>query len=100
MAEHELVILPVVEDEVRSAFHWYLDRNPKVAFDFEDAVEEAMKLIVERPRAWAIDHDQSGTRRYVMPRFPFKVVYRVSDDVVTVIAFSHTRRRPGYWRER
>lgn len=32
--------------------------------------------------------------------FPYRVVYFVDDDWLTVVAVAHAKRRPGYWRDR
>jgi len=40
----------------------------------------------------------AGLRAVVLERFPFKVLYRVSSNVIVVVAVAHDRRRPGYWR--
>lgn len=39
-------------------------------------------------------------RRYVFPRFPFSLVYRLRDHEVEVVAVAHGKRRPGYWQPR
>lgn len=41
-----------------------------------------------------------GTRRIVLPRFPYSVVYEVHADHIVIVAVAHQRRRPGYWRDR
>jgi hypothetical protein len=41
-----------------------------------------------------------GTRRLVLRRFPFAIVYRLAGEFVLVLAIAHMRRRPGYWRGR
>jgi len=57
----------------------------------------AVARIVEAPLRWPV---RSGTRRYVMRRFPFVVVYRVVGSTVEVVAVAHGRRKPGYWKSR
>ena len=45
----------------------------------------------------------ASTRRYVMRRFPFNVIYRMrsgAEDSVEIIAVAHGRRRTAYWRNR
>ncbi|MDP2759333.1 MAG: type II toxin-antitoxin system RelE/ParE family toxin [Sideroxyarcus sp.] len=42
----------------------------------------------------------SGTRRFVMRRFPFNIVYYIWPDQLFVIAIAHQKRRPGYWHRR
>jgi hypothetical protein len=32
--------------------------------------------------------------------FPYRIVYFVKDEVLTIVAVAHAKRRPGYWRER
>jgi hypothetical protein len=35
-----------------------------------------------------------------MRRFPFALIYRIDTGVLRVIALSHRRQKPGYWRGR
>lgn len=32
--------------------------------------------------------------------FPYRVIYFARDDLLMIVAVAHTKRRPGYWRER
>jgi len=58
----------------------------------------AESAIVRRPEAWpSFEH---GTRRYLLRRFPFSVVYRIEPTRIVIVAMAHFRRRPGYWRSR
>ncbi|MCH7935415.1 MAG: type II toxin-antitoxin system RelE/ParE family toxin, partial [Gemmatimonadetes bacterium] len=43
---------------------------------------------------------QSGTRRVLLHRFPYIVVYKELEDEILVVAFAHHKQRPGYWRDR
>ena len=95
-----VVILPEAESEARAAFELYRERNPVAAQRFEDAVEGATELIMERPFAWPVDDAEVDTRHFVLQRFPYSVVYRVADETVTIVAVAHQRRSPGYWRGR
>jgi toxin ParE1/3/4 len=42
----------------------------------------------------------AGTRRIVLKRFPYSVVYLADADGLLVIAIAHHRQKPGYWRVR
>lgn len=35
-----------------------------------------------------------------MQVFPYGIFYYVRDNQVVVVAYAHSRRRPGYWRTR
>jgi hypothetical protein len=42
-----------------------------------------------------------GTRRCLMGRFPFAIVYReISDEQVEVVAIDHRKRRQRFWARR
>ena len=41
-----------------------------------------------------------GTRKFLLRRFPYGVVYRITKSAIQVIAVAHGRRRPGYWKSR
>jgi hypothetical protein len=42
-----------------------------------------------------------GSRRYLLQQFPYAVVYDIQPDgSALVLALTHLRRRPGYWRQR
>ena len=65
---------------------------------FASELDTAIDRIAEAPSRWP--EYLEGTRRYVMRRFPYLVVYRVMLDRVQVVAIAHGHRRPGYWRSR
>ena len=41
-----------------------------------------------------------GTRRFVLNRFPFSVIYLDDPDAVIIIAIAHSKSGPGYWKSR
>ncbi|MBI4862270.1 MAG: type II toxin-antitoxin system RelE/ParE family toxin [Candidatus Riflebacteria bacterium] len=84
--------------EARSAREWYEARNPTAAFAFFVELDRAVDLIAESPGRYPAY--VLGTRRYLMRRFPFSVIYRVESDHVLIVALAHAKRRPGYWRKR
>ena len=42
----------------------------------------------------------SELRQFILARFPFTIIYSESSEVLRVVAISHQRRLPGYWRGR
>ena len=43
---------------------------------------------------------QYGTRRSIMARFPFSIVYLIANDELHIIAVAHQSRSPAYWYTR
>jgi len=41
-----------------------------------------------------------GTRRILLRKFPYFIVFFDWQDEVYVVAVAHAKRRPGYWRRR
>ena len=73
--------------EFLAAVEWYLARNERVASRFAQA-----------PQRWpSYSH---GTRKFVLRRFPFLVIYRELATVIQVLAVAHAHSRPGYWKFR
>jgi plasmid stabilization system protein ParE len=81
--------------EAEKAVAWYAQRNAHAAVAFARAVSHAIDLISESPERWPVYLE--GTRRILVERFPFQLVYRVGGTRVLVVAVAHGRRRPGYW---
>jgi plasmid stabilization system protein ParE len=84
--------------EAKAAHDWYAKRNPSAAEAFVTALDDAINVIRKGPTRWP--RHAHGTRKYLLRRFPYAVIFRVTDATIQVIAVAHGRRRPGYWRRR
>lgn len=98
MSDYALEIDTRAEREARSAFLWYLERDEGVAVRFEAVFRQALAKLAASPlRFPAHIH---GTRRALVGRFPYLVVFAVRGSTVRVLAVAHMKQRPGYWRDR
>jgi toxin ParE1/3/4 len=84
--------------EAEGAFDWYRERSPRAAERFYIELERAHTAIQNSPESWA--EYLYGTRRYLLKRYPYIVVYRVAVHRIEVIAVAHGSRQPGYWASR
>jgi len=89
---------PLAADEAEAAERWYRERNETAATRFRRELDRAVELIAERPEA--VPPYVGNTRRFLLRRFPFFVVYRVFNKRIQVVAVAHARRRPHYWLQR
>jgi plasmid stabilization system protein ParE len=89
---------PEAREEFRNAVRWYRARNLLASSEFRATVSSAIRLIAESSQRWP--KYLHGTRRLVMQRFPFSVVYLDEADLVIIVAIAHSKRRPGYWKDR
>ncbi len=98
-----MALLPIEFDpeaiaEAREAREWYARRSEAASERFVDELDVAIDAIQHSPeRMAAYLH---GTRRYLLKRFPYVVVFRVIGDAIQVVAVAHGKRTPGYWRRR
>lgn len=88
---------PAARLEMQAAYRWYFERNPTAAALLAE-IDDAIRVIGEAPAR--LPPYLEGTRRFVLRRFPFSVVFRASTTSALVVAFAHGRRRPGYWHNR
>jgi toxin ParE1/3/4 len=89
---------PLAWREVDDADGWYLSRSYDASVEFLSDLYSAVEDISQAPQRWP--GYLHGTGRFVMQRFPFSVVYLDDPEMVNIIAIAHSKRKPGYWRER
>lgn len=86
--------------ELEAILDWYVARSPTAAALLADRIEEATATLPEMPEAWPSWPGRQDVRIRRLGRFPFSMIYRISDTEILVIAIAHARRRPGYWLPR
>ena len=85
-------------DEFRDSIRYYNAQRKGLGSEFRDEVKVAIKLIQKHPEAW---HPLSErTRRCLVNRFPYGVIYQVRDQEILVVAIAHLHRKPDYWVDR
>jgi len=89
---------PEAAEEADTARQWYAERSPQVARALLAELDLSVERIREAPWRWP--RHATGARRYILPRFPFSVIYRMKGEVIEVVAVAHHRRKPGYWKSR
>ena len=89
---------PEASREYEQAVQYYANTAPRLGARFHDEIE---RLVLEVRR-----HPQRHFRlsppaqRALSQEFPYSVVYLDQPDRVWIVAVMHSKRRPGYWRDR
>ncbi|MEO8133537.1 MAG: type II toxin-antitoxin system RelE/ParE family toxin [Betaproteobacteria bacterium] len=95
----KLVIVPLALDELQSVAAFYAaTANAELGLAFIAEFERAASRILVSPHVGAVFG--RARRRYVLPRFPYNLIYQVTSDEIRIIAVAHQRRRPTYWAGR
>jgi toxin ParE1/3/4 len=89
---------PSASAEVLVAHDRYFDVAPELAENFQSELERSRVTITRNANTWPAY--LLGTRRYLMKRFPYFIVYRLTDVRIEIVAVAHERQRPGYWADR
>lgn len=89
---------PDVEKELNEAIAYYNECQNGLGTEFAKEVYFAIQNILLFPRAWA--PLSVNTRRCMTNRFPYGVIYQVTDEQVFIIAVMHLNREPNYWKKR
>jgi len=84
--------------DVKSAVAWYQKRSPRAALDLIEELRRAADTICEAPERWPVG--KNNTRRFLLWRFPFAIVYSEQQSAITIWAVAHGSRRPEYWAPR
>jgi len=90
-----LRVLPEVEQEIDEALRWFSEIDSGLAEAFKLDLDHALQKLMRQPMAWP--PHLKGTRRVLLDRFRYAVVYRVYPNELLVVAVMHQARRPGYW---
>jgi plasmid stabilization system protein ParE len=90
--------LPDARCDFDESFDWYAKRSPEVATRFANAIDSALTAVAGDPERFVAVDEQH--RECPIRRFPFRIVYRVAEGRVLVVAVAHAKRRPGYWKDR
>ncbi len=86
------------ETELEQAAAYYESCRSGLGIEFAEEVYSTVALASSFPEAGT--PLSKSTRRYLVKRFPFGVIYRVKGDLLQIIAIADLRRRPGYWSGR
>ena len=90
---------PAALEEFDAAAHYYADCQEGLELRFVEAVESAVRRIVEAPERWRTFEED--VRRCLTKVFPYAVLYTIEPEgYILIIAVMHCEREPGYWRQR
>lgn len=88
--------LSPASDELTESIAFYEEQRLGLGFEFLAEVETAIEKIADFPNAWTRVSDR--TRRILLKRFPFGLLFEVRDNELTIAAVMDLRRDPTHWQ--
>lgn len=89
---------PDAEAEFDRGVEYYEQRQPGLGLEFAEEVYATISRIIQYPDAWSALSKNS--RRCLINRFPYGIIYQVKSQHLRIVAVAHLHRRPDYWRKR
>ena len=93
-----LLTPPAARADLADAVTWYGARAPEIVPQFREALWATGLRVAENPKQFPPSSHQ--TRRALLRRFPYLVIFRETRSAVYVVAVFHTSRDPRQWRQR
>lgn len=90
----KLIYHSAAEAELIGAARFYESQVSGLGRQFLEEFEHCVGVILESPTRW---RTVSGDlRRYLMPRFPYGLYYRIEGDDVRLLVVKHHSQHPDY----
>ena len=96
--KYKVIVRPEAEDDIIEAFSWYEDKRTGLGYDFLLQVDAGINFIYRNPEIHLIEY--KGTRKHLIKRFPYKIIYLVEEEKIIILAVMHGKRRPDLIKKR
>ena len=96
--EQRVELHPEAAQELEQAIGWYNSQSRALGLELLGEFDHAIDMICDRTLAWP--RHVKGTRRFLLHRFPYGVVYHKKQGAIRILAVMHLHRKPGYWKDR
>ena len=95
---NSIIFDPEARSEFLAAVKYYEDCQPGLGRRFRYFIESATKNISEAPFIYRTL--KAPFRRYLLPKFPYSIIFTIEPDHIRIVAVAHNRRKPEYWSKR
>jgi len=89
---------PQANTELDETVQYYENCQIGLGLEFAGEIYAAIQRIIEYPDAWSVLSENS--RRCLVNRFPYGVIFQIKSDALRIIAVANLHRKPGYWQKR
>jgi toxin ParE1/3/4 len=93
-----VIFHPDARGELFEASNYYESCRTELGQEFLAAVEAVVALVRQHPESGRVL--RMPFKRLLVRRFPYGIIYSVTDTTVYIVAVMHLKRKPGYWLER
>ena len=96
--KYRVIVRPEAEHDLKQAFSWYEDNRTGLGYDFLLQVDAGINFIQRNPDVHPIEYKE--TRKHLIKRFPYKIIYLVEGKKIVILAVIHGKRSPDLIKKR
>jgi plasmid stabilization system protein ParE len=96
--KYRVLIRPEAEIDLKYAFSWYEDKRPGLGHDFLLQIEAGLRYIERNPESNPPEY--KGARKYLVKKFPYKIIYLAEEAGIVILAVIHGKRNPELIKNR
>lgn len=96
--KYSVIVRPEAEEDLKEVFTWYEDNRIGLGYDFLLQVDAGINFLRKNPEIHPIEY--KGTRKHIVKRFPYKIIYSVEGEKIIVLAVLHGKRSTAILKKR
>ena len=89
---------PEIAIDIKGSYNWYEKQLEGLGKEFLYELENGFEAIQNFPNAWA--NYQYDFKRYILNKFPFSIIYKISNEGICMIVVMHNSINPSYAADR
>ena len=88
----------LAKEEFKETSEYYEFEIEGLGMRFKEEIIRALRNIKKFPEIGIIE--EGDIRRYLLHKFPYKIMYSIEKDYIYILAIAHMHREPNYWINR
>ncbi len=90
--QYSIVFHPLAKKEFDESINWYENVLTGLGEEFTKEIESVINILEHQPKIFSIR--KLNVREASVKYFPYLVVYRINQNLVTIVSIFHTSRNP------
>lgn len=96
--KYKIITRPEAENDLKEAFLWYEDKRKGLGYEFLLHIDAGVRFIQRNPVIYKSTY--KDTLKYLVKRFPYKIIYLIEKNTIFILAIIHTKRNPELIKKR
>ena len=95
-----LVVRPEVDHDLQIAEEWYEQQQSGLGHEFLRDVRATIERLLRNPLIYRVRYGPRPVRWAYTRRFPYRIIFHISDDTVIIDTVIHGARHDRRWKKR